>query len=57
MPNGQSRGPFYDVIPFASCFLAIGLALEAQGLAVAFVLGVLAAVATTVLEAHPSNRY
>ena len=36
-------------IAFASCFLAIGLALEAQGLAAAFALGVLAAVATTVL--------
>jgi hypothetical protein len=43
------RGSVLSWIAFASCFLAVGLALEAQGLAVAFALGVLAAVATTVL--------
>jgi hypothetical protein len=43
------RGSVLSWTAFASCFLAIGLALEAQGLAVACVLGVLAAVATTVL--------
>jgi hypothetical protein len=43
------RGSVLSWIAFASCFLAIGLALEAQGLAAAFALGVLAAVATTVM--------
>jgi hypothetical protein len=43
------RGSVLSWIAFASCFLAIGLALEAQGLAVALALGMLAAVATTVL--------
>ena len=43
------RGNVLSWIAFASCFLAIGLSLEALGTALAIGLGVLAAVATSVL--------
>jgi hypothetical protein len=43
------RGSVLSWIAFASCFLAIGLSLEATGLALSICLGVLAAVATSVL--------
>ncbi len=43
------RGCVLSWISFASCFLAIGLSLEALGTALAIGLGVLAAVATSVL--------
>jgi hypothetical protein len=43
------RGSVLSWISFASCFLAIGLSLEAVGTAVAIDLGALAAVATSLL--------
>jgi hypothetical protein len=43
------RGSVLSWIAFASCFLVIGLSLEALGLAAAIGLGMLAAVATAVL--------
>jgi hypothetical protein len=43
------RGSVLSWISFASCFLAIGLSLEALGIASAIGLGVLAAVMTSVL--------
>jgi hypothetical protein len=43
------RGSVLSWISFVSCFLAIGLSLEALGTALAIGLGVLAAVATSVL--------
>ena len=43
------RGIVLSWIAFASCFLAIGLSLEALGVAMAICLGILAAVATSFL--------
>jgi len=43
------RGSVLSLIGFASCFLTIGLSLEAQGHAVAMALGVPATGATTAL--------
>ncbi len=43
------RGSILSWISFASCFLAIGLSLEALGIALAIGLGVIAAVTTSVL--------
>jgi hypothetical protein len=43
------RGSVLSWISFASCFLVIGLSLEALGIALAIGLGVLAAVTTSVL--------
>ena len=52
------RGSVLSWISFASCFLAIGLSLEAVGIALAIGLGALAAVATSVfvLLGGPSCR-
>ena len=46
---GHASGYVLSWISFASCFLAIGLSLEALGIPPAIGLGVLAAVATSVL--------
>jgi len=43
------RGNVLSWIAFASCFLAIGLSLDALGIAPAIGLGTLAAVTTSVL--------
>lgn len=43
------RGSILSWIAFASCFVAIGLSLEAAGLALSVCLGVVAALATSVL--------
>ena len=50
------RGNVLSWISFASCFLAIGLSLDALGIAPAIGLGVLAAIATSVLVLWTDRR-